>query len=208
MPVLPIEILEHIARYLDGKSLFNLLKVEPAIKSVVINSDFWIVRFPPAIDWTSPDAPKKYKEYEKADFTIEFKGKIYRRSDGFWFNLKPNNLALTRTGKQPDKENLTLEIKNMVIGSSPMYTKFLNLGKSQEEMDRDFVIRSLKIWPDTLPRKPGIPIGLSHRRYEDFEDEYFPEKRRSRKKKPEKVYYDEDGDFSLTEDCLTGIYPC
>jgi hypothetical protein len=197
MSVFPIEILENIARFLDGKSLYNLSLVEPEIKPILENSDVWIVRFPPVIDWTSPNAPKDYREYDKADFTIEYKKKIYRRSDGFWFRLTLNKSGLIRTGKQPSDEKLILELKNMVIASS-YKKKCLTIGRSQEEIDSDFVLSFMKNWPYTERKDRSIPIVYMPRAHY-FDDEYVPEPRRTAKKKPEKVYYDEDGDFSLIE---------
>lgn len=196
MCVFPIEILENIARFLDPKSLYNLTNIEPEIKRIFDERKLWIVKFPPIIDWTSPDAPKEYKEYDIADFTIEFEGNTYRRSDGYWFIFKPKTLELIRQDKK-----FTLKLENMVIDRA--YKKCLAIGKSQEEIDRDSVIEYLQRWPATYKKLQKVNIVSDSRLYDYFEEEYWDRTdfvnhpKKSTKKKPEKIHYDEDGDFSL-----------
>jgi hypothetical protein len=190
MSVFPIEILENIARFADPKTLYNLSLVEPEIRRIVEERGLWLVKFPPVIDWTSPNAPKDYKEYDKADFTIEFRGNIYKRSDNYWFAFSRKNSEVTRQDRK-----FTLNLNDMVITTT--YKKCLTLGKSQEDIDREFVLTTLQWWPSTRSYPIRFPI-VTGRLYDDHErtDDYLLYRKQSRKK-PEKIYYDEDGDFTL-----------
>ena len=82
---LPFEILEVISLYLKCQDLYNLSKVDIRVLDILLKTPCWIVKIPKAIDWSSPDAPKKYTPYDWTDFTIHYDDKEFRRGQGIVF---------------------------------------------------------------------------------------------------------------------------
>ena len=83
---LPFEILENITFYLKCQDLYSLSKVDKRVSEILSKRDYWLVKLPKTIDWSSPDAPKKYIPYDATDFIIYYKNYVFRRSQGVSFS--------------------------------------------------------------------------------------------------------------------------
>jgi hypothetical protein len=86
LQTLPFELLENIVFYLNGQDLYSLSKVDSRVAQIFLKTCYWVVKLPKTIDWSSPDAPKKYKPYDGTDFTIHYQDKELRRSQGVAFS--------------------------------------------------------------------------------------------------------------------------
>ena len=90
---LPFEILEVIGWYLRGQDLYSFSKIDERVAEIIKKTNFWIVIMPKQIDWSSPNAPKKYIPYDKTDFTILYRDQKFCRDDGISFTKQKNSLV-------------------------------------------------------------------------------------------------------------------
>ena len=83
---LPFELLELIAFYLQYQDLYSSSKVDIRFADILSKTRCWVIKLPKSIDWSSPDAPKKYTPYDWTDFTIHYQDKEFRRGQGLVFS--------------------------------------------------------------------------------------------------------------------------
>ena len=177
---LPFELIEIIAGFMDIPTLVNMSEVDERVKEILYKGGRWIVTFPPRIDWSSPTAPKKYIEYDRTDFTIHLKDKVFRRSDGIVFTTE---LDKNRDIKRFVSPRVTLDFDKMVIETRRTTGKCLVLGMSEYELDLNLVCSSLQKWPRTVKVEKKIPPIQRKYNQEDelIEREFrmlFPPRRR------------------------------
>jgi hypothetical protein len=82
---LPFELLENIIFYLNYQDVYSLSKVDIRASEILLKTCCWIIKLPKPIDWSSPNAPKKYRPYDQTDFTIHYQDAIFRRGQGVSF---------------------------------------------------------------------------------------------------------------------------
>jgi hypothetical protein len=138
----PVEIVENIASFLGPKDFYAFAKTDRSLMAKLDTTDVWIVEFPPVISWA--DMQGSYVPYDKANFSIRYRGQTYKRSDGFYFRLNGNRLI-----RSDDKMELLVE--NLVVENPTPRQKGVCLGKAPPT-DEQFIVATLQKWTYKTPR--------------------------------------------------------
>ena len=157
---LPLEILEIIISYITARDLYNLSKIDRRAAEILTKTYAWIVKMPKEIDWSLPNAPKKFVPYDSTDFTILYQKKVYTRKDCLKF------YETTIDGERCLKSGSIILRKNYLVVDRgfPKITNSLQLGENKSEFGYNQLRRILAYWaPPIFPnqdRGPRGPVGI------------------------------------------------
>jgi hypothetical protein len=143
----PVEIAEKIAWFLPPKDFYAFAKTDSSVMAKFDQTDNWVVEFPPIISWA--DTKNSYVPYDKANFTIRYKGKEYKREDGFSFRQDRNRLIRA-------DGNLELLVEKLLLENPTTRQKGVCIGKAPQT-DEQFIISSLQKW-----RTASKPVAKTH----------------------------------------------